>query len=105
MDGHRGVRPRSPPGLDPPGRSCDARHFRGGRPAGSVLLRCLPSGDSRPAPPRPLGGSMMSLREYREPTSRLPDYLPWAALISPGVVLQKDAILQKTIAFRGPDLA
>jgi hypothetical protein len=48
---------------------------------------------------------MLSLREYREPTHRLPDYLPWAALVGPGVVLQKDAIVQKTIAFRGPDLA
>jgi len=48
---------------------------------------------------------MFSLREYREPTHRLPDYLPWAALVAPGVILQKDAILQKTIAFRGPDLA
>src|ERR1700690_3548400 len=48
---------------------------------------------------------MFSLREYRQPTSRLPDYLPWAALVAPGVVLQKDAILQKTVAFRGPDLA
>jgi type IV secretion system protein VirB4 len=48
---------------------------------------------------------MFSLREYREPTHRLPDYLPWAALIAPGVVLQKDAVVQKTIAFRGPDLA
>src|SRR5215813_149868 len=47
---------------------------------------------------------MLSLREYREPTSRLPDYLPWACLVAPGVVLQKDAVLQKTIAFRGPDL-
>ena len=47
---------------------------------------------------------MMSLREYREPKHRLPDYLPWACLVAPGVVLQKDAILQKTIAFRGPDL-
>src|SRR5579872_1275978 len=48
---------------------------------------------------------MLSLREYREPTSRLPDYLPWACLVAPGVVLQKDAIFQTTIAFRGPDLA
>src|SRR5579859_7248650 len=48
---------------------------------------------------------MFSLREYREPTSRLPDYLPWAALVAPGIVLQKDGIVQKTIAFRGPDLA
>ena len=48
---------------------------------------------------------MFSMREYREPTSRLPDYLPWAALVAPGVVLQKDALLQKTVSFRGPDLA
>lgn len=48
---------------------------------------------------------MLSLREYREPTHRLPDYLPWACLVAPGVVLQKDAILQKTVSFRGPDLA
>ena len=48
---------------------------------------------------------MLSLKHYREPSTRLPDYLPWAALVAPGVVLQKDAALQKTIAFRGPDLA
>jgi type IV secretion system protein VirB4 len=48
---------------------------------------------------------MFSLREYREPSSRLPDRLPWAALVAPGVVLQKDAVFQKTVAFRGPDLA
>jgi type IV secretion system protein VirB4 len=47
---------------------------------------------------------MLNLKQYREPTTRLPDYLPWAALIAPGVVLQKDALLQKTYAFRGPDL-
>lgn len=48
---------------------------------------------------------MFNLREYREPTHRLPDHLPWAALVAPGVVLQKDALFQQTIAFRGPDLA
>ena len=48
---------------------------------------------------------MINLRQYRPSTTRLPDYLPWAALVAPGVVLQKDAILQKTYAFRGPDLA
>src|SRR5579859_4660659 len=48
---------------------------------------------------------MLSLREYREPTSRLPDRLPWACLVAPGVVLQKDAVFQTTVAFRGPDLA
>jgi type IV secretion system protein TrbE len=48
---------------------------------------------------------MFSLREYREPSSRLPDRLPWACLVAPGVILQKDAIFQTTCAFRGPDLA
>ncbi|MCB2181347.1 MAG: conjugal transfer protein TrbE [Desulfobulbaceae bacterium] len=48
---------------------------------------------------------MFCLREYREPENRLPDLLPWAALVAPGVVLQKSCLLQKTIAFRGPDLA
>jgi type IV secretion/conjugal transfer VirB4 family ATPase len=48
---------------------------------------------------------MFSLREYREPTHRLPDLLPWAGLIaSPGIIMQKDGLLQKTISFRGPDL-
>jgi type IV secretion system protein VirB4 len=48
---------------------------------------------------------LFSLREYRQPTHRLPDLLPWAALVDVGVVLQKDGLLQKTLAFRGPDLA
>src|ERR1700730_7310300 len=48
---------------------------------------------------------MMHLREYREPSSRLPDRLPRPGLVAPGIVLQKDAIFQTTIAFRGPDLA
>jgi type IV secretion system protein VirB4 len=48
---------------------------------------------------------MFNLREYREPTNRLPDFLPWAALVAPGVVLQKNAVVQTTLAFRGPDLA
>src|SRR5450432_2682822 len=61
---------------------------------------CAPTADSNPEV-----SQMISLREYREPTSRLPDYLPWACLIAPGVVLQKDALLQKTVSFRGPDLA
>ena len=48
---------------------------------------------------------MFSLREYRQRPDRLPDLLPWASLVAPGVVLQKDAVFQKTLAFRGPDLA
>jgi type IV secretion/conjugal transfer VirB4 family ATPase len=48
---------------------------------------------------------MLSLKEYREPTFRLPDRLPWAALVAPGTIINKDGNVQKTIMFRGPDLA
>jgi type IV secretion/conjugal transfer VirB4 family ATPase len=47
---------------------------------------------------------MWNLAEYRKHPQRLADYLPWAALIGPGVVLNKDGSFQKTVAFRGPDL-
>jgi len=48
---------------------------------------------------------MFNLREYRNRPDRLSDFLPWAALIAPGVVLNKDGSFQKTFRFRGPDLA
>jgi type IV secretion/conjugal transfer VirB4 family ATPase len=48
--------------------------------------------------------AMIDLRPYRNPTARLSDYLPWAALIAPGVVLNKDGAFQRTLTFRGPDL-
>lgn len=47
---------------------------------------------------------MMSLREYRSRAATLPDFLPWAALVAPGVILNKDGALQRTLRFRGPDL-
>ncbi|TPK84558.1 conjugal transfer protein TrbE [Mesorhizobium sp. B2-4-17] len=47
---------------------------------------------------------MMNLGEFRRSASRLADYLPWAALVAPGVVLNKDGSLQRTANFRGPDL-
>ncbi|GGB10678.1 conjugal transfer protein TrbE [Brucella endophytica] len=47
---------------------------------------------------------MMNLAEYRRTASRLADYLPWAALVGEGVVLNKDGSLQRTARFRGPDL-
>ncbi len=48
---------------------------------------------------------MRYLREYQEKPTRLFDYLPWACLIAPGVILNKDGSFQKTLAFRGPDVA
>ena len=47
---------------------------------------------------------MMSLAEYRNRSALLADYLPWAALVAPGVVLNKDGSFQRTARFRGPDL-
>jgi type IV secretion/conjugal transfer VirB4 family ATPase len=47
---------------------------------------------------------MLALREYRNRADRLADHLPWAALVAPGVVLNKDGSFQRTLNFRGPDL-
>jgi type IV secretion system protein VirB4 len=47
---------------------------------------------------------MMNLAEYRRTASRLADYLPWAALVGEGVVLNKDGSFQRSARFRGPDL-
>ena len=47
---------------------------------------------------------MINLAEYRRPTSRLADFLPWAALVGEGVVLNKDGSFLRTARFRGPDL-
>lgn len=47
---------------------------------------------------------MMNLAEYRKRSSHLSDFLPWAALVAPGVVLNKDGSFQRTAQFRGPDL-
>lgn len=47
---------------------------------------------------------MLDLTEYRRGGARLSDYLPWAALVAPGVVLNKDGAFQRTVRFRGADL-
>lgn len=47
---------------------------------------------------------MLKLAEYRNKADRLADHLPWAALVAPGVVLNKDGSFQRTFRFRGPDL-
>ena len=46
----------------------------------------------------------MNLAEYRRSTTQLADFLPWAALVDEGVVLNKDGSFQRTARFRGPDL-
>jgi type IV secretion system protein VirB4 len=47
---------------------------------------------------------MIDLRPYKQSGAKLSDYLPWAALIAPGIVLNKDGAFQRTMGFRGPDL-
>ena len=47
---------------------------------------------------------MLALREYRYRSDRLADHLPWAALVAPGIVLNKDGSFMRVARFRGPDL-
>ena len=47
---------------------------------------------------------MMNLSEYRRSNTQLADFLPWAALVDEGIVLNKDGSFQRTAKFRGPDL-
>ncbi len=47
---------------------------------------------------------MLNLAEYRSSADRLADHLPWAALVAPGIVLNKDGSFQRTFRYRGPDL-
>lgn len=47
---------------------------------------------------------MLNIRQYKRSADQLADHLPWAALVSRGVVLNKDGSLQRTVRFYGPDL-
>ncbi|MGC0320877.1 type IV secretion/conjugal transfer VirB4 family ATPase [Bradyrhizobium sp. USDA 326] len=47
---------------------------------------------------------MLNLAEYRSRPHSLADFLPWAALVAKGVILNKDGAFQRTARFRGPDL-
>jgi type IV secretion system protein VirB4 len=47
---------------------------------------------------------MRNLVEYQAEPSHVADVIPWAALVAPGVVLNKQGTFQTTIAYRGPDL-
>ena len=47
---------------------------------------------------------MLNLREYSDTPTLLADYLPWACIVAPGVVLNKDGSFQTSFKYRGPDL-
>jgi len=46
----------------------------------------------------------MFLREHARRASRLSDFLPWAAMVAPGIILNKDGSFLRVARFRGPDL-
>ena len=46
---------------------------------------------------------MFNVNEYRRRPRQLADLLPWAGLVAPGVLLNKDGSFQATLRFRGPD--
>ncbi|MFN5553141.1 MAG: conjugal transfer protein TrbE, partial [Hyphomonadaceae bacterium] len=47
---------------------------------------------------------MRFLDEFRTKPITLADHLPWAALVAPGVILNKDGSFSTCVKFRGPDL-
>src|SRR3546814_2192360 len=71
---------------------CRAGDVGGGSHARGVRRKTRSRFRARPRPPpSPAGVShMLNLKEYRSGADRLADHLPWAALIAPGVVLNKD---------------
>src|SRR5579862_1937254 len=47
---------------------------------------------------------IFTLREHKKNPDRLADLLPWAMLVAPGIVFNKNGSFQSTFVFRGPDL-
>lgn len=47
---------------------------------------------------------MLYLNEYKTKPDSLTDLLPWAALVAPGIILNKDGSFQTSFRYRGPDL-
>ena len=45
-----------------------------------------------------------NIKQFRDNRPKLSDKLPWSYLAAPGVVVQKDGLMQRSFAFRGPDL-
>ncbi|MEY9823677.1 type IV secretory pathway VirB4 component [Bradyrhizobium japonicum] len=45
---------------------------------------------------------MMNLAVYRHSNARLADFLPWAALVDEGIILNKDGSFQRTAKIPRP---
>jgi type IV secretion system protein TrbE len=50
------------------------------------------------------GYGLFTLSEQKKHPDRFSDHLPWAMLVAPGIVFNKNGSLQSTFCFRGPDL-
>lgn len=48
--------------------------------------------------------ALFTLTEHKRRADRFSDHLPWAMLVAPGVVFNKNGSFQTTFLFRGPDL-
>jgi len=48
--------------------------------------------------------AVFTLSEHKKHPDRLSDHLPWAMLVAPGIVFNKNGSFQSTFRFRGPDL-
>ncbi len=47
---------------------------------------------------------MFNVSEYRRKPATFADWLPWAAIIRPGILLNKDGSFQRSFSYRAPDL-
>src|SRR5262249_34832433 len=88
----------APLACGPADLGCRPRRRRVGHAQGSGLSH-------RPLSTCPPQGSaaMLNLAEYRKTTASLADYLPWACLVGPGIVLNKDGSFKRTLSSRAPD--
>src|ERR1700690_560063 len=50
------------------------------------------------------GYGVFTLSEQKKHPDRLSDHLPWAMLVAPGIVFNKNGSFQSSFKFRGPDL-
>src|SRR5205823_2768908 len=82
------------------------RSYGGGLGGQARSRVCRGRAQARPYPWSSIlvSSPMMNLAEYRSSNARLADFLPWAALVDEGLVLNKDGSFQRTAKFRGPDL-
>ena len=66
------------------------------------FMQVRPAHQAQTAARRVGDAAMLNLAEYRQRPALLADWLPWAGLIAPGVVLNKDGSFSARPAFAAP---